>query len=112
MSTSTKTRRWIATAAFDYQVRIWEIAVAEQPAPAWLPELAEAVAGERLTPQGAPVEVPASQFLQLKSRLQTLSADTPYTRWAQWFLADRSTRPVAPTASHYTRGPSTESTRH
>jgi hypothetical protein len=95
--------RRIATASFDYQARIWEIARADQPAPPWLPELAEAVAGERLSPQGVPMEVPAGQFLELKSRLESLPADDAYTRWAQWFLGDRSTRPVAPTARHSAR---------
>jgi hypothetical protein len=95
--------RRIATASFDYTVRIWEIAQAGAAAPAWLPDLAEAVVGERLSEQRVAVDVPAGRFLQLKSRLESLSGDEDYARWARWFVADRSTRAVSPSARHSKR---------
>ncbi|MBN2508084.1 MAG: protein kinase [Verrucomicrobia bacterium] len=93
----------IATASFDYTVRIWEVARPQSPAPAWLPDLAEAVAGERLSEQGAAVPVTAAQFFEVKSRLESLPGDDDYARWARWFLADRSTRPASPGARRSTR---------
>ncbi|MBP8258649.1 MAG: protein kinase [Verrucomicrobia bacterium] len=83
----------IATAPFDYQVRIWEIADARLPAPTWLAELAETVAGEWLDSHGVPADVPAVQYFELKSRLQSLPADDTYASWARRFITDRVARP-------------------
>ena len=73
-----------------------EVPAASAPNPEWLPELAEAVAGQRFNGGQAPVPVPMSEFFQLKKRIISSLASDPYTRWAKWFLADRRTRALSP----------------
>jgi WD40 repeat protein len=75
---------------------IWEVPLAEVPAPAWLARLAEVVAGVRLNTQGVPVAVPVSEFFELKEELAALEGDGFYEQFAKWFLADRSARARSP----------------
>jgi hypothetical protein len=37
--------------------------------------------------------VPLSELLDLRRQVLESTATDPYTRWARWFFADRSTRP-------------------
>jgi hypothetical protein len=66
------------------------------PAPGWLPRLAEAVGGRRLNALRQLEVVPVKEFLEIKEQMERSTANDPYTRWAQWFFADRSTRPLSP----------------
>jgi dipeptidyl aminopeptidase/acylaminoacyl peptidase len=93
----------IATAGFDLVARIWPLAVAEGRAPDWLPELAEAVAGQRLNARRTVEDVPATRFLQLKSQVTEMQGQDAYSSWGRWFLADRSTRAVSPGAQRTVR---------
>lgn len=89
----------ILTASFDRTARIWEVVRAEAPAPAWLPDLAEAIAGERVGTQGSLEGVSASSYSELKRKLRELPDRETYAQWAKWFCADRASRPVAPSPS-------------
>jgi len=89
----------ILTASFDRTARIWEVVRAEAPAPAWMPDLAEAIAGQRIGTQGSVESVSVDTFLQLQRRLNELPDSDAYARWARWFCADRASRPVAPSTS-------------
>ena len=65
----------------------WRVAVVPGKTPAWLPNLAEAVAGARLNEQQAIEPVPTGTFLELKASLSSSSSGDPLSRWARHFLA-------------------------
>jgi hypothetical protein len=59
------------------------------PAPQWLPELAEAVAGRRLREDGVPESSSVDRWQSLTTSLTSLNSDDAYARWAKWFLVER-----------------------
>ena len=71
--------------------------IEDQP-PAWLPELAEAVGGYRLTENGVAefLEDAAQILIRLRETLTHGTASDSVARWGQWYLADRSTRSISP----------------
>jgi WD40 repeat protein len=81
--------RWALSAAEDGTVRVWPVLFARLPAPVWLPELAEALAGRRLRDDGTLEPVPAERWLALNKSLAANSANDFYGRWARWFLVER-----------------------
>ena len=56
------------------------------PAPAWLPELAEAMSGR------VQEHSPGPAILRLRGRLRDLPGDDFYARWARWFFGEREQR--------------------
>jgi WD40 repeat protein len=70
-------------------VRVWPILLCPLPAPAWLPELAEAVAGRHLRNDGVPESVPREQWQTLSASLGSLAGEDFYARWVRWFLKER-----------------------
>jgi hypothetical protein len=68
------------------------------PAPGWLPELAEAVAGMRMNQKMVPTNLPWADRLEIQRRLADAPATNGWTRWAAWFLADRNTRAISPSS--------------
>lgn len=57
-----------------------------EPAPPWLPELAEALAGQTIDYS------PGTPPLRLRRHVSALIASDPYTRWGQVFLGERPWR--------------------
>jgi hypothetical protein len=55
-------------------------------APAWLPELAEAIAGVRFGPGGVTESVPVNSFPKLESELLHSNATNSLAIWAMGFL--------------------------
>ena len=99
--------RLIALGSSDGKVRIWETAAAALPAPQWLPELAEALAGQRFNAQGMLEPVRAAGLWAVQQRMLTwanaqstghVEANSSYARWAKWFVAEASTRTVLPSS--------------
>jgi tetratricopeptide (TPR) repeat protein len=107
--------RWVAVLLGDGRIRIWETPPPPLPAPDWLSELAEALAGQRFNRQGflEPVSPGELWVLQqrLKHSLKALVKPTGassagrdskeagfYDRWAHWFFAEPSTRTVLPSS--------------
>ena len=86
---------WFAAATGRPEVVLWHEAPWPLPVPDWLPEIAEAVAGLRLERNGVETPVLATELLRLKARFAAEKSTDPWTRWAKWFLADRSTRTIA-----------------
>ena len=80
-------------------VRVWDVAVAVLPAAGWLPDLAEAVGRKRFNHQELLEIVPATNLLKLRRQLGVQADQTTCSKWAKWFLADRSTRTVSPLSS-------------
>jgi WD40 repeat protein len=69
--------------------RLWPIVRVPMPAPNWLPDLAEALAGRRLRDDGAPEIVPAEQWESSEASLSSQQGEHFYARWAHWFLVER-----------------------
>jgi WD40 repeat protein/serine/threonine protein kinase len=92
---------WILTASGNYAF-LWEVISGPVPVPDWLPELGEAIGAERLNSQGIMEPVRFEELLKIKQTMSQLPTSSDfYSQWANWFWADRSTRPVSP-SSHET----------
>jgi eukaryotic-like serine/threonine-protein kinase len=81
------------------RTRVWDLRFGSAPVPPWLPQLAVAVVGKRLTEAAIVEPVASAEFLRLKEELNLASRTNWSGRWAQWFLADRSTRTISPFSS-------------
>jgi hypothetical protein len=81
------------------RITFWEVPPSPTAAPAWLPALAEAVAGRRIDEQGELAAAPDADFWFVRERLAGRNAPTDhYERWAAWCFADRGTRTTSPWA--------------
>lgn len=70
------------------------------PAPAWLPELAEAIGGMRINEKGE-VEFLSDQvkaFAAVERKVLQERGSSPYTRWGHWLFSDRQSRTISPFA--------------
>jgi WD40 repeat protein len=85
----------IITCSTGKDVRIWEVASPPVPVPGWLPELAEALAGQRIDQKEVSQVVPVQDLYQLRQRLKANVETNFYGRWARWFFADSVTRTVS-----------------
>ena len=89
----------IVTASGDHTARVWDIAPSGTGLPDWLLELAEAVAGGRLNPQGVlePTgQDPATVIGRIRRQLEQAPGNDDWVVWGRWFLADRATRTISP----------------
>jgi WD40 repeat protein len=89
----------VVTGSFDRTLRIWPVPLPPAPVPAWLPELAEAIAGHQLNAKNVLENLPVESLFALRERLRAEPASDYYRRWAHWFLADIATRPSLPPAN-------------
>ncbi len=85
--------QWLIATTDVGQCRMYALPKWPSLAPAWLAQLAQALIGEYAN-AGAPP--PAERLLALRDRLATSTAHDPFTRWGQWFFADRLARPATP----------------
>ena len=87
----------ILTAGSDGTARIHAWVDLHESTPEWLPDLAEAVGGFYLNARGVAeyLDNAAQELAQLRQRLGTVPP-TPLVKWALWYLADRSVRPMSP----------------
>jgi hypothetical protein len=81
------------------RVIVFQLPPCVVPVPAWVPELAEAVAGVRMNEKRVPTNVPWADRLKTLSQLAGVPATDDCTSWLEWFLADRSTRLISPMSS-------------
>src|SRR5262249_7549321 len=79
-------------------VCIWEVPSVTGPAPVWLAELAEAIAGQRINADGISEVAPVEELLRLKEQISQRAETDYFTRWAKWFFADRDTRTISPSS--------------
>ncbi|MCW5550698.1 MAG: protein kinase [Verrucomicrobiae bacterium] len=89
----------ILTVPLDRTCQIGEIVRVPRPAPEWLPDLAEAVAGQRITSNRILEDVPAGSFLQWRRKIAQLPDTDALSQWAKWFCADRFSRSASPSSS-------------
>ncbi len=82
----------VLTCSADSTARLWPVLEAPTPVPVWLPELAEALAGQRLDENEVSQPVAVNTLFRLRQELSLLAPTDRYTRWVQWFLAEPSRR--------------------
>jgi hypothetical protein len=99
-ATFTSDGQRVLSASGDGTARVWDVPLAPLPAPKWLPELVEAVGGERLNQSGVLEFDPARELMRLKMQVAERPAGDYYSRWAQWFFADLATRTISPNSSN------------
>jgi len=80
--------RRVITACSDGSCVMWETPAPPLPAASWLPDLAEAVGGQRLNSQRMLEPVPAENWFEVKSRLIQSTADNGYSYWLPLLLTD------------------------
>ena len=97
------------TASLDQTAKIWELPLTPPPIPAGLPDLAEAVAGQRLNADRIPESVPWTEYADLKERLTKLPATDPLIPWAQRFFSDPTTPTVGADAASQQAKPTQKS---
>jgi eukaryotic-like serine/threonine-protein kinase len=100
--TSVDGRLLAVSSKDEKKVTIWEIPSADLPVPTWLPELAEALAGQRFNSEGVLELVPPAALWSVQQDMAAFArgeaATTAYGRWAKWFVADASNRTVLPSS--------------
>ncbi len=82
----------IVTSSWDDHVRVWPVVQAPVPVPAWLPDLAEALAGQRILENDVNEVVPVEKLFQLRRQLQENSDPNSYNHWARLFFSDERRR--------------------
>jgi WD40 repeat protein/aminoglycoside phosphotransferase (APT) family kinase protein len=85
-----------ATSAGGKPVREQPESLLHQDAATLLADLAEAVIGKRVNERGALENLPDAGLAELRRRVAALPRESDFTRWLEWFLADRDTRPDSP----------------
>jgi hypothetical protein len=81
----------IVTASADHTARVWGVPSSPGAAPAWLAELAEALAGQRIDERDISFVVPAEKLFELRKRFLANTEKEFYANWARWFFANNST---------------------
>jgi hypothetical protein len=84
--------RRLVVAAFQGSIYFHDVPPLPQPAPAWLADLAEAVAQRRVDDAGETSRAGAPDLLKLRTSRATTAGEDDYARWVRWFFADRATR--------------------
>ena len=89
----------LITASLGRSALIYEVPNAPLPVPDWLPQLAEALAGQRLTAEGTRQFLTLSNLWLLKGQSSNLAVTNFYGQWLHWFFEDRDTRTISPFSS-------------
>src|SRR5262249_50315511 len=86
----------IVTASSDGTARVWDVAVdLESPLPTWIPDLAEALGGEKLNEDGA--LVPTTKNIgELREESFALKGDDFWSRFGRWFFMRGPERTISP----------------
>ena len=88
--------RALVTGSRDGYARVWFVPDLPTPAPDWLPTLAEALAGALYPPADQFEPRSFNELHRLRAELLARPPTDAWTRWGQWFFADRSSRPPQP----------------
>lgn len=72
------------------RARIWEVVSPPVPVPSWFCDLIEGVAGARWGTNGASVSTSPEIIHSLRARFSETAAADFYSRWARWFLVERT----------------------
>ncbi len=80
---------------------VWDVAPLPETCPNWLPDLVEAISGQKVSPQGTmeATKLDCAEILeQLRQRLRRGPVQDPWVQWGRWFLADPATRTISPSS--------------
>ena len=89
----------IVTACDDKTARIWDVeADLETPLPDWVPELAEALGGQRLEAWGD-LGPPKKSIVELRKQLLALKGDDFWLRFGRWFFKRGAERTISPNSN-------------
>jgi WD40 repeat protein len=83
-------------AAAGNEVQIWEVRPPAGPLPDWVPSLAEAVGGLRVSEVGPLVPTPPDRLKALQVQLSGSTSDDYWARVGRWFFADPAKRSISP----------------
>ncbi len=78
--------RHVVLAGSDGATRFVPLPLAAAPAPAWLPDLADAVAQKTLTETNTFRRFSPEKIFALQQHIASMNAEDYYTRWARWFF--------------------------
>ena len=84
--------RRLVAAADNSTIYFHDVPPHPQPAPAWLADLAEAVAQRRVDDAGETSRTGTPDVQTLRTSLAAAAGEDDYARWVRWFFADRATR--------------------
>jgi len=90
--------QWLLTVSSDGKARLWEVLGAPAPIPRWLPDLAEAVVGQRLAENDARALVSPGELENLRQTLTANAGSDFYSRWARWLFTSTATRALSPSS--------------
>ncbi len=90
--------RFIVSCSTDETARIWELPFASLPILDWLPELAEAVAGQEIDDRDVITVVVVDELFRLKQKLLADKSQAYYSVWANWLFGDSATRAIWPSS--------------
>jgi hypothetical protein len=76
--------------------RIWEAPSVTNAAPAWLADLAEAVANKRLEERRVVLAPDDQAFWRMREVVAASTGTDEFSRWAKWFFAPRDSRRSSP----------------
>ncbi len=85
----------VGVACADGRAYVFDLAPSV-PAPAWLPDLAEAVAGFRLTDRQLIETVSPDASLTIRDGVLANPGDASWAKFARWYFADEDDRAVSP----------------
>ncbi len=88
--------RWVATVGADNVVRLWQMVSTDEAIPTWLPILAEALGGCRQDERGIIVTTSLDDYFDARKQALSSPANDAWSRWGEWFFADRAVRPPSP----------------
>lgn len=89
--------QYVATASGS-NVFVREESAPAPPVPVWVLDLAEAIAGLRVTVPGTTEIVPPEEILKIKDRILANPSRDAWTKWAGWFFTDFNSRTISPTS--------------
>lgn len=76
--------------------QLYEVLQPSYPSPAWLPELAEAIAGRRLGDDGRLRVAAPDRLFALRDEAAAGGAGDFYAKWLRWLLHSREQRKISP----------------
>jgi WD40 repeat protein len=86
----------IVTASEDGGVRVWEVFDQDKRFEQFAPDLSESVGGIKLNERGVPEPIDSDHVEKLRANFSDSNRGSIGDQFIKWFLADRSTRPIAP----------------
>jgi len=101
----------VAVICQDGSTYLWDLPPVE-PAPTWLPDLAEAVAARRLNSSQLFEPVPVGKFIDLKNALMAAPTKSGWDTFGKWFFTDSSARAPSPWSAIPSGGQATVTVQH